>query len=139
MHDELSESHRRVMGSGMIIVDAAAVRMLNLLESRGSPAAVSVVEGTVTEQEREHIRAQLKELQALIASFVQEYDLQPSRKNLWRVLAADVSQIWVTLEDCRPARIRGYGAMSKSSAESVESDLQQMLRIANELRAFMGP
>ncbi|HUJ95435.1 MAG TPA: hypothetical protein VLW84_09245 [Terriglobales bacterium] len=138
MLEELSESHRRVIGSGMLIVDAAAVRMLNLLESRSSPPAMNVIEGSVTEREREHLRARLKELQSLIASFVQKYDLQPSRKNLRRILTSDVSQIWVTLEDCRPTRIRGYGAMPESSAELLESDLQRMLRIANELRAFMG-
>jgi len=138
MLEELSESHRRVIGSGMLIVDAAAVRMLNLLESRSSPPAMNVIEGSVTEREREHLRARLKELQSLIASFVQKYDLQPSRKNLRRILTSDVSQIWVTLEDCRPTRIRGYGAMPESSAELLESDLQRMLRIATELRAFMG-
>ena len=44
MDEGLSENHRRVMGSGMLIVDAAAVRMLNLLENRSSPAAMNVIE-----------------------------------------------------------------------------------------------
>jgi hypothetical protein len=38
MDDGLSESHRRVVGSGMLIIDAAAVRMLDLLEDRHSPS-----------------------------------------------------------------------------------------------------
>jgi hypothetical protein len=138
MDEGLSENHRRVIGSGMLIVDSAAVRMLNLLENRSSPAAMNVIEGAVSEREREQIRRQLKELQTLIARFVRKYHLQPSKKNLRRILASDVSQIWVTLEDSRPARIRGYGAMSPSNAESVEADLQQMLRIANGLRAFLN-
>jgi len=136
MDEGLSENHRRVMGSGMLIVDAAAVRMLNLLENRSSPAAMNVIEGEVSEHEREHIRAWLRELQALIARFVHKYHLQPAKKNLCRI--ADVSQIWVTLEDCRPARIRGYGAMSASSADSMEADLQDMLRVANGLRALLS-
>ena len=139
MDEGLSENHRRVMGSGMLIVDAAAVRMLNLLENRSSPAAMNVIEGEVSEREREHIRTWLRELQALIARLVDKYHLQPAKKNLRRILASDVSQIWVTLEDCRPARIRGYGAMSASSAESMEAELQEMLRIANRLRALLSP
>jgi len=139
MDEGLSENHRRVMGSGMLIVDAAAVRMLNLLENRSSPAAMNVIEGEVSEREREHIRTWLRELQALIARLVDKYHLQPAKKNLRRILASDVSQIRVTLEDCRPARIRGYGAMSASSAESMEADLQEMLRIANRLRALLSP
>ncbi len=138
MHDGLSDNHRRVIASGMLIVDAAAVRMLDLLEDRNSPAAMKTIEGSVTESEREHVRASLLQLQALIASFVRKYDLQPSKKNLRRILAADVSQIWVALEDCRPSRIRGYGAMPMSSAEPLEADLQELLLVANRLRTLLN-
>jgi len=138
MDDGLSDNHRRVIASGMLIVDAAAVRMLDLLEDRNSPAAMKTIEGSVTESEREQIRAGLLQLQSLIASFVRKYDLQPSRKNLRRILASDVSQIWVALEDSRPARIRGYGALPISSAESLEADLQELLVVANRLRAVLN-
>lgn len=138
MDDGLSDNHRRVIASGMLIVDAAAVRMLDLLEDRNSPAAMKTIEGSVTESEREQARAGLLQLQTLIASFVRKYDLQPSKRNLRRILASDVSQIWVALEDSRPARIRGYGAMPISSAESLEADLQELLLVANRLRALLN-
>ncbi len=138
MDDGLSENHRRVIASGMLIVDAAAVRMLDLLEDRNSPAAMKTIESSVTESERDQIRADLLRLQTLIASFVRKCDLQPSKKNLRRILASDVSQIWVALEDSRPARIRGYGAMSISCAESLETDLREMLLLANRLRALLN-
>ena len=138
MDDGLSNNHRRVIASGMLIVDAAAVRMLDLLEDRNSPAAMKITEGSVTVSEREQITAALLQLQALIASLVPKYDLQPSRKDLRRVLASDASQIWLALEDSRPARIRGYGAMPISSAESLEADLRELLRIANRLRELLS-
>ncbi|MFZ0800415.1 MAG: hypothetical protein WCA13_06865 [Terriglobales bacterium] len=138
MDDGLSDNHRRVIASGMLIVDAAAVRMLDLLEDRNSPTAMKVIEGSVTESEREQVRTSLLQLQALIASFVRKYDLQPSRKNLRRILASDVSQIWVALEDSRPVRIRGYGALPISSAESLEADLQELLLVVGRLRALLN-
>jgi hypothetical protein len=138
MDDWLTDNHRRVIASGMLVVDAAAIRMLDLLADRNSPAAMRTIEGSVTESEREQIRAGLLQLQTLIASFVKKCDLQPSKKNLRRILASDVSQIWVALEDSRPARIRGYGAMPISSAESLEADLQEMLLLANRLRALLN-
>ncbi|MGA2979034.1 MAG: hypothetical protein ABSD76_05540 [Terriglobales bacterium] len=138
MDDGLTDNHRRVIASGMLIVDAAAVRMLDLLEDRKSPAAINTIEGSVTETEREQVRASLLQLQSLIASFARKYDLQPSKKDLRRILASDVSQIWVALEDSRPARIRGYGAMPISSAESLEADLQELLLVANKLRALLN-
>ncbi len=95
MDEGLSENHRRVVGSGMLIVDAAAVRMLNLLEDRNSPVAVRVVEGSVDERERERIRAQLKQLQSLIACLVEKYDVQPSKKNLRHILAGNYVQLGI--------------------------------------------
>jgi hypothetical protein len=138
MDDGLSDDHRRVIASGMLIVDAAAVRMLDLLEDRNSPAAMKTIEGSVTEGEREQARAGLLHLQTLIASFVRKYDLQPSKRNLRRILASDVSQIWVALEDSRPARIGGYGPIPISSTESLETDLQELLLVANKLRALLN-
>ncbi len=138
MGDGLTDNHRRVIASGMLIVDAAAVRMLDLLEDRNSPAAMKITEGSVTESERAQIKASLLQLQTIIASLVPKYDLQPSKRDLRRVLASDASQIWLALEDTRPARIRGYGAMAPPSAELLETDLQELLRVANRLRALLN-
>jgi hypothetical protein len=99
---------------------------------------MKVIEGSITENEKAEIRARLLQLQGLIASLVRKYDLEPSKKNLRRILASDVSQIWISLEDSRPARIRGYGAMPASLAETLETDLQEMLQIAHKLRALLN-
>jgi len=138
MDNGLRESHRRAIGSAMLIVDSAAVRILDLLDERNSPAAIKAVEGSVSDQEKEEIRARLIQLQELIAALVRKYDLEPSKKNLRRILASEVSQIWICLEDSRPARIRGYGAMPASTSEALETDLQEMLQIANKLRALLS-
>lgn len=138
MDDGLGESHRRVIGSGMLIVDSAAVRILDLLDERNSPAAIKAVEGSISDEEKDEIRARLLLLQELIISLVRKYNVEPSKKNLRRILASEVSQIWVCLEDSRPARIRGYGAMPSRTAEALETDLQAMLRIANRLRALLN-
>jgi hypothetical protein len=136
--ESLTEGQRRAVSSGMLIVDAAAVRMLNLLENRSSPPAMNVLEGEISEREKEYIRARLKELESLLVQFVQKYQLRPFKRNVRRILAADASQVWVTLEDCRPGRIRGYGEMSAPSAESLETDLRQMLQIASWLRGLLS-
>ena len=138
MENGLAESHHRVLGSGMLIVDSAAVRILDLLDERNSPAAIKVVEGSITDRERQEIRSRLLELQELIASLVSKYNIEPSKKNLRRIIASEVSHIWICLEDSRPDRIRGYGRMPEFAAEALEADLQEMLRIANRLRALLS-
>jgi hypothetical protein len=138
MDDLLAESHRRVIGSGMLVVDSAAVRILDLLDERNSPAAIPSVEGSISDEEKEEIKRQLHHLQELIASLVRKYNIEPSRKNLRRIIASEVSQIWICLEDSRPTRIRGYGKLSASAADVLEADLQKMLQIANRLRNLLN-
>jgi hypothetical protein len=138
MSDGRSDSHRRVIGSGILMVDSAAVRFLDLLDERNSPAAIKAVEGSITNKETVEIRARLLQLQELIALLPRKYNLEPSKKNLRRILASEVSHIWICLEDSRPARIGGYGAMPASTAEALEADLEGMLRIANRLRALLS-
>lgn len=138
MDNELAESHRRVLGSGMSIVDSSVVRVLDLLDARNSPAAIPPVEGSIPEDEKIEIKRRLLQLQDLIRLLVEKYDLEPSKKNLSRVLAAEVSQIWVILEDCRPGRMRGYGAMAESAADALEADVAKMLKIANWLRSLLS-
>jgi hypothetical protein len=132
--EALSDNHRRVLASGLLVADSAAVRILDLLEGRHSPAALNNIEGSVTEAERQVLREGLTRLQELIRAFAAKYALQVSKKNFRRILASDVSQIWVTLEDSRPARIRGYGRIPDACARSLEADLQAMLALANTLR-----
>ncbi len=43
----------------MLIVDAAAVRMLDLLEESTFTPAMKVIEGSVTRSERQHVRVGL--------------------------------------------------------------------------------
>ncbi len=40
MDDGLTDSHRRVIGSGMLIVDSAAVRILDILADRNAPRRI---------------------------------------------------------------------------------------------------
>ena len=138
MDNGLGESHRRVIGSGMLVVDSAAVRILDLLDERNSPAAIKAVEGSVSDEEKEEIRVRLLQLQELIASLVRKYEIEPSKKNLRRILVSEISQIWICLEDSRRARIRGYGAMPADAADALEADLGEMLEIANRLRILLN-
>ena len=64
-----SESQCRAIAGGMLIVDAAAVRMMNLLENRNSPVAMTVVEGSIDDTERVQIRSYINELQGLVSAF----------------------------------------------------------------------
>jgi hypothetical protein len=138
MEIKLEESHRRVVGSGLLIVDSAAIRVLDLIDGRNSPAAIKAFEGCVSEEEKRLIRNSLLHLQELIRAFIRKYKIEPSKKNLRRIVASEVSQMWLCLEDSRPDRIQGYGTITAPTSQALESDLQQMLSIVNGIRALLS-
>ncbi len=137
MDEGLSEGHRRALSSRMLIVDSAIVRVLGLLEDRKTPAAMKSIEGSVTAEQQEEITARLLQLQARLASLATRYNLEPAKRDLRRILASEVSRIWVALEDSRPRRLKGYGSLPAETAAALEAQMQEMLQIANSLMAIL--
>ncbi|HEX8818046.1 MAG TPA: hypothetical protein VF753_21335 [Terriglobales bacterium] len=137
MDDGLTDGHRRAVGSGMLIADSAAVHILDLLDDRNTSGTMKVIEGSVSDQEKVQIKSCLLRLRQRIVSLVNNYELEPSKRDLRQVLASHISQLWIALENSRPARIRGYGVMPAATAEALESDLQELLQIARQLRALL--
>lgn len=125
----LNENHKRRLAVAMALVDAAAVRILDLLDERTSPATMTVVERSLPPSKRQELRKSLRELQALAAGLAQGYGLDKRRKDLRRTIVAELSQIWTALEDSRPHKMKGMGPVPAQVAESLDRDLDRMLEL----------
>lgn len=85
----------------MLIVDAAAVRMLDLLENRNSPAAVKTIEGFVAESEREQIRNHMDELEEALS---RHEILQRFKKLLGREMTPGEWQVFFLSDESTSAQ-----------------------------------
>lgn len=133
MQNSLNEGHLRRLSSVMTIVDSMISRMLNQLNDSDISTPMTVIKGTLSKTERRSLEEGLSELRSLIADFARKYDLDPTKKILRRVLIADASQMWTLLEDCRPARIHGYGSIDSSDEEILEADIRRILIEIDEI------
>ncbi len=125
----LNENHKRRLAVAMALVDAGAARILDLLEERTSPTAMTVVEPSLPPGERKELRKTLRELQNLAANLAHTYGLDKRRKDLRRTIVAELAQMWTILEDSRPQKMRGMGPVPANLADSLDRDLERMLGV----------
>jgi hypothetical protein len=135
----LNENHKRRLAVAMAMVDAAAARILDLLDEKGSPKAMTVMEQSLSAEERARLREAMRRLQPLALGFAHHHGLERRSKDLRQMLVAELSQIWTTLENCRPRRMKGMGEIAAAAAEPVERDLERMLELLEEIRRTLEP
>jgi len=135
----LNENHKRRLAVAMAMVDAAAARILDLLDDKNSPKGMTVMQQSIPAEERARLREAMHRLQPLTVSFAHQYDLERQRKDLRQTVVAELSQIWTTLENCRPRRMKGMGQVPAAAAEPVERDLERMLEVLEEIRGALEP
>lgn len=135
----LNANHRRRLGVAMALVDAAAARILDLLDQKPSGKGMTEMKQSVTAEERERLRAAVERLQPLTLALAHKYGLERRSKDLRQVLVAELSQIWTTLENCRPRRMRGMGEVPAAVAAPLERDLEHMLAALEEIQRALEP
>jgi hypothetical protein len=133
----LNENHKRRLAVAMAMVDAAAARILDLLDERNSPKSMTVMQQSIPAEERARLREAMHRLQPLTVSFAHQHDLERRSKDLRQTVVAELSQIWTTLENCRPRRMKGMGEIPAAAADPIERDLEQMLRMLEEIRRVL--
>ncbi|HXX24030.1 MAG TPA: hypothetical protein VEO19_12850 [Terriglobia bacterium] len=126
----LDELHARRLATVANVFECALDRMELVLKSLESAG----------EDEREQIR-QVWEKMAMVRSRLSEslehFAIQPRKPGPRQVLAAELSRLWVVLENARPERMKGYGrefspadkAAWEKLMEGLMSDVKEMRRM----------
>ncbi|HEV2022606.1 MAG TPA: hypothetical protein VGQ94_08760 [Terriglobales bacterium] len=109
-------------------------RILDLLDERNSPKSMTVMQQSIPAEERARLREAMHRLQPLTVSFAHQHGLERRSKDLRQTVVAELSQIWTTLENCRPRRMKGMGEIPAAAADPVERDLERMLHLLDEIR-----
>ena len=135
----LNENHKRRLAVAMAMVDAAAARILDLLDERNSHKSMTVMQPSISKEERARLREAMHRLQPLTVRFAHQHDLERRRQDLRQTVVAELSQIWTTLENCRPRRMKGMGVVPAGAAEPIERDLERMLEVLEEIRRVLEP
>jgi hypothetical protein len=124
----LHEYHARSLEAMLSRADDAMNRMEWLMFNAGQDGAVRKIESTLSVDRRETLLAQLRTLRSLLAAVAETFSLQPHALDIRHVLDAELATLWVLLEDCRPARMKGYGQQFAPEARAaLEESVDQLL------------
>jgi len=129
----LNENHERRLATAIAGIDAAAARLLDLLEQRNTPQTRTTLLENLSESETRLLRAALRKLQAAAAAFGEKYALKKRRRDLRRIIVAELSQVWTTLEDLHPDHLRGYGVVPHAAARELRQDLVPLQEALEQL------
>ena len=94
---------------------------------------------SIPKEERARLREAMHRLQPLTVRFAHQHGLERRSQDLRQTVVAELSQIWTTLENCRPRRMKGMGAIPAGAAEPIERDLERMLQVLEEIRKTLEP
>jgi hypothetical protein len=132
----LHEYHSRSLEAALIRADESIQRMRLLLAEGGQDGVVRKIENNLSEQARAAVLAEVNSLRTLLAALAQAFSLQPHPLDLRSVLNAEIAALWVIFENCRPARMKGYGQeFSQDVSEALEKKIETVLAEILKLRA----
>ena len=77
-------------------------------------------------------------MQQLAEELSRKYGLRHRRRDLRRIVAAELSEVWCILEDTRPKKMRGFGAVPPQAAEELERDLAPLLELTSRMETTLG-
>jgi len=135
---KLHEFHARLLESTLGLADGAIARMENLLAREEKGGAVRTVNDTLAAETRSALLQKLRSLRNLMLEMASALSLAQSVLDIRQVLAAELSTLWVNFEDCRPAKMKGYGQPFEPEARAtIEQHVERILNTIHELRAIV--
>jgi hypothetical protein len=130
----LNGNHLRRLATSMTMVDAAATRILDLLDNRPAPSRMTVVdESSLGAHEQSAIRELVASLQTMAAQFAGKYGVAPQTRDLRRSINAQMSQVWTVLENTHAKKMKGMGKVPEDVAGEIDEDVDQMLALVKSI------
>ena len=132
----LDELHARRLATLISVFESALDRMelvLKSLESAGGDESSPV--------KAEQIRLGREKMAAVrnrLSESLQHFSIQLRKPGPRQVLAAELSRLWVVLENARPERMKGYGReFSPSDKSNWENLIEGLMSDIKEMRHLL--
>ena len=136
---KLHELHQRRLESTVQLVEASLARIESAVREPESPGIVHAVENTLSVAQRQRILEEVRRFRAVLLEFSGAFELEKHSLDVRQILAAELSSLWVMLENCRPKRMKGYGvSFQPETRQLIEGKLEGLLERVAALRAVLS-
>jgi len=135
----LDELHARRLATVVTLVERALDRIETLFRGieKGDEASRSAAEIN-TEQIRQ-IRNRSEEIRRRLRTASERFAIHPHKPDPRQTLGAELSSLWVILENARPRRLKGYGReFDPADKADWEELIHNLLRDVDEIRTALA-
>lgn len=134
----LHEFHARRLESTVSLAEAAIDRTEQLLRAGVQKGVVRKVSDSLSTEVRAELLARLSELRQSLEALAADFALAPHGLDIRQILDAELSTLWVMFENCRPARMKGYGqAFDPQARVALEAHVEKLLSAVLSLRELV--
>jgi hypothetical protein len=126
--DLLNENHRRVLANTLRRVELAAWRLEDQLVREGFPQlTLTRFTHPPTSGQRSALLQLARQVREEVAKLASDYQFVAREQHYARTIMAEFSLLWSDLEDARPHKLGGYGAINPQAHTILGPRLQRLI------------
>jgi len=133
----LDDLHARRLATVAKVFDAALDRIELILRS-AQEGNDGVELSRITSEQVQVARERMATIRCRLQEGLRQFSVQLQKPELKQMLAAELSTLWVVLENARPARMTGYGReFSPHDKEAWENLIKDLMYEIEQIRAVI--
>ena len=133
----LNENQQRALATRLAMLDRFFYDVEQLLSSNAVSGELFEVINDLTEEQQRKIVDLINEGRAEIRVARARFGLEVKREYVHRIMAGHLSIFWTILEDCRAAKLEGFGGVSTGLAAELDPKIESLIRIVNSLKSVV--
>jgi hypothetical protein len=133
----LHELHARRLATVASVIESSLDRIELALRAAETAGRDPLNPGRLSRERVKRIREKASQMRRELRRGLNRFSIQRPRRALHQTLAAELSTLWVTLENALPKRLKGYGR-DFDPADRVEWEklIRDLLRDIEQIRAL---
>ncbi len=129
----LPPNYQRVLSSLAEIIERDVLDLLRVLEGEGESDEIVRIRRSWTPAERKEKIQKLRELLEANRKFFRDLGGKPVTYTERQVFDAKITHLWTLLNDSRPEKMKGYGALTEEQKEWIDRYIRNLLTRIDEL------
>ena len=130
----LKPAQASALTSTLVVLEKTLGEIERLCDARGNdpeviPGALQRVIGLRSDEARAEVRDLTRTARTEIGAVARKFELKGREENAPAAISALASMSWMDLEECRPARLKGWGAVDPLLAEALTPHIDRLISL----------
>ena len=133
----LNENQRRALAARLAMLDRFFYDVEQLLIYDAPRGEMFEVINDLADDQKETVLSLLNEGRREIRASRHQFSLEAKREYVHRMMAGHLSIFWTILEDCRAAKLKGFGEVSQGLSAELDPKIESLIRVVNSLKSVV--